>query len=147
MVDPELLTALDAFIARPQRRTFDDGHIGGLQIQEYWHADCCPQEASNNFRSIARRQLRLTQLTHSPQRCFYSVARTTSLTLTVASLMFRTRLLKSPLCHSPTNGNVMPRRSERLHLSRLTCYSTRGQSQTSGMTNCLLPVVRRTYSV
>ena len=42
MVDPELLTALDAFIARPQRRTFDDGHIGGLQIQEYWHADVLP---------------------------------------------------------------------------------------------------------
>jgi len=42
MLKPELSDALDTFIARPQRRLFCDGLIGGLQIQEYWHADVPP---------------------------------------------------------------------------------------------------------
>lgn len=42
MLRPELSAALDAFIARSQRRTFSDGLIGGLQIQEYWQAEVPP---------------------------------------------------------------------------------------------------------
>ena len=43
MPDSELLSALDAFITRPQRRTFSDGQIGGLLIHEYWHSDVAPE--------------------------------------------------------------------------------------------------------
>ena len=38
----ERSTALAAFIKRDSRRSFDDGPIVGLRIQEYWHPDVPP---------------------------------------------------------------------------------------------------------
>ncbi len=35
--------ALNAFINRESRRSFDDGLIAGLRIQEYWHTDILPR--------------------------------------------------------------------------------------------------------
>ena len=39
----ERSNALDMFIRRESRRSFDDGLIAGMRIQEYWHPDIPPR--------------------------------------------------------------------------------------------------------
>ena len=41
--------ALNSYIARSARRLFEDGDIGGLQIQEYWHPDIPPSGSEQSI--------------------------------------------------------------------------------------------------
>lgn len=43
MWNQERSTALTAYVDRDSRRSFDDGPIAGLWIQEYWHPDIPPR--------------------------------------------------------------------------------------------------------
>ena len=43
MWNQERSTALNAYIKRASRRSFNDGLIAGLRIQEYWHPDVPPR--------------------------------------------------------------------------------------------------------